>query len=148
MIDFARTRAPLARLDLGRVLAGRAPQLLAGGGAPAAGGRSTFACVLNTDVSSGPGKHWVALFGDARAPPGEPWTVEYFNSAGNPPPREVLRWTAAAAARLGELRAARGEAGGARREFLTGVRHQRSRTECGLYALFFIRARPWQRHEG
>lgn len=114
MMDFEATGGPFAEADL------------------AALGCSTFACVLNTDVSSGPGKHWVVVFADLRS---EPATVEYFNSAGNPPPLAVTRWMERAAARL---RAAGREA---RTVAVTSTVHQRSRTECGLYVVFYVRAR-------
>ncbi len=42
-------------------------------------------CVINSDVYSGPGKHWMALFVDTRT---KPWTVEFFNSIGNSPAPE------------------------------------------------------------
>jgi hypothetical protein len=131
MVDFASTGGALARTPLRAVLEGRAPQSLGAGGVvrrPC----DTFACVLNTDYSSGRGKHWVALFGDCR---GEESSIEYFNSAGNPPPREVVRWMEGAAAELRAL-GRRAEA-----RAVTSVRHQQSQTECGNYALFYIRRR-------
>jgi hypothetical protein len=91
----------------------------------------TFACVLNTDVSSGPGNHWVAVFVDMR---GSPWTIEYFNSAGNPPPVAVTRWMEKRAAAL----RARAQTEVAT---VTSTEHQMKDTECGVYALFYIRRR-------
>lgn len=38
-----------------------------------------FGVVINTDKSSGNGEHWFAIFGDLSK---EPFTLEYFNSAG------------------------------------------------------------------
>lgn len=138
MMDFAATGGELARADLARAF----------GPAEAPGRYDTFACVLNTDVSTGPGKHWVAVFADARAANAgaanagnhadtraAPVTVEYFNSAGNAPTREAAAWQAAQVARLEAAgRPARAVDGG-------GVVHQRSQTECGLYALYYIRRR-------
>ena len=37
-----------------------------------------FGVVFNTDVSSGSGEHWFAVFGDMSK---EPFTIEYFNSS-------------------------------------------------------------------
>lgn len=94
----------------------------------------TFACVLNTDYSAGKGKHWVCVFVDMR---GDTWSVEYFNSAGNPPAPAVVRWMEKAAAAL-------------REEFATqkvetivvsSICHQESNTECGVYVLYYIRTR-------
>lgn len=137
MMDFAEAGGyELARVSLPHVRQGRATQQSLQG-KPLRRPCDTFACVLNTDVSSGQGKHWVCLLVDMR-PPAEPWTVEYFNSAGNPPPRAVTRWCETTA---DELREHRGAAGEVRTLAVTDVAHQKSRTECGLYALFYIRAR-------
>lgn len=141
MMDFERTGGSLATTDVARILEGEAAQIVHGGEAvrrPC----DTFACVLNTDVSSGRGKHWVAVFGDCRGR--NAWSVEYFNSAGNPPPGPVARWLEETTARLTAHRAARPRSSGVgpvNVVALTNVRHQNSQTECGLYALFFIRRR-------
>jgi hypothetical protein len=134
MIDFAETNGPLARTSLVAVVEGRAPAPRLPDGTPLpTAAPNMAACVLNTDVSSGPGKHWVAVFFDARA---EPWTIEYFNSVGRPPPRQVVRW-------MEQERAALAAAFGRAVETaaVTSVAHQRGDTECGLYALYFIRRR-------
>jgi hypothetical protein len=132
MIDFAETRGSLATIDPVGVIQGEV----------SFNGARKFdhmACIVNTDYSHGPGKHWVCVFIDARS---KPWTVEYFNSAGNPPPRQITAWMEKTRKRLAE-------------EFgvevmtipVTRMRHQDSRTECGLYALYYIRRRcegdPW-----
>lgn len=142
MMDFeGAAGGSLAGVDPPDIVRGGAPQLL-GPGRRVSRPCTTFACVLNTDVSTGRGKHWVALFGDCRGRGG--WSVEYFNSAGNPPPPPVTRWAEAAAAALSALRSrepAPYGAGPVSTAYLTDVRHQDSRTECGLYALYFIRRR-------
>lgn len=98
----------------------------------------TLGCVLNTDVSTGPGKHWVCVFVDCRGDGA--WTIEYFNSSGNPPPSPVVQWAARVA---GELDAARDDPKKppARLEAVSDVRHQKSNTECGVYSLYYIRSR-------
>ena len=80
-----------------------------------------FACILNTDISTGRGKHWVCIFANKQVN-----SVEYFNSTGKPPPPAVIRWMAKQ-----------------HRESIiaTNVTHQRSQTECGVYSLYYIRAR-------
>jgi len=147
MMDFERNGDRFGQIELPDVLAGRAPVDLGPGFGVVRRPASCFGCVLNTDTSSGPGKHWVAVFVDARPGPGEPWSVEYFNSAGNPPPKPVVRWMERARAQLAEYRAALPasrdrEAG---RDVVsvpvTDVDHQESQTECGLYALYYIRRR-------
>lgn len=142
MIDFETTGGSLARTDVARILEGKETQNLGKMGGMESRRCTTFGCVLNTDVSSGRGKHWVAIFGDCRGR-GE-WSVEYFNSAGNPPPAPVTRWLEEASARLATHRSSHprdyGE-GAVAPVPLTDVRHQDSQTECGLYALYYIRRR-------
>jgi len=142
MMDFERVGGSLARVDVSRILGGGASQDLGERGGRVKRPCRTFACVLNTDVSTGRGKHWVAVFGDCRGRGA--WSVEYFNSAGNPPPPPVVRWLENASASLAALRASHPRefgAGPARVEVLTDVRHQDSRTECGVYVLYYIRRR-------
>ena len=118
-----------------------------------AGKYRTFACVHNLDSSRGRGSHWVAVFVDMRADPAGPgdWTIEYFNSAGSPPAKPLVHWAERTKCALIELRArlagsAGGAAGGAAGCAVTvwnvtSVRHQHSHTECGPYALYYIRRR-------
>jgi len=134
MMDFETEPYLFGRLSLAEVAAGAVPQAVFAPGAsrqaaPARRPCDTFACVLNTDTSAGAGKHWVCVFADLR---GERWAVEYFNSAGNPPPRPVARWMEEQAARAGRP---------VDTFAVTDVAHQRSDTECGVYALFYVRAR-------
>lgn len=147
MMDFWETGEPLARWSVSGILQGKR----SGGSA-----KDCVACILNTDLSTGPGKHWVCVFVGARdtkpeaekrklmaegKPTGCPISVEYFNSAGNPPPRAVGRWMEET---RDDLIRAEGAAGTNRpviTKAVTSVKHQRSDTECGLYALFYIRAR-------
>lgn len=99
---------------------------------------SCFGCVVNTDTSSGPGKHWVAVFVDCRGGPGDTWTVEYFNSAGNPPPKPMVKWMERTRELLERYR---NNSGPVESVSVTDMDHQESQTECGLYALFYIRRR-------
>ena len=130
MADFDTDGDELGRVKLDELRSGR---------------YRTFGCVMNTDVSSGPGTHWVAIFVDMRPAPGgpEPWTVEYFNSAGRPPARAVVRWMERqrAALLLARAGALEGAPGPVETWAVTSVAHQRSQTECGNYALFYIRRR-------
>ncbi len=132
-------------------------------------------CIINTDVYQGDGKHWMALFADAR---GSRWTVEFFNSSGNAPAPEWINWLektkvmmenlqgAAAGAATGgamgseskhirkprrvatavdnsisQVRAIQPEVGGVSVIRVTTIRHQKSKSECGMYALFYVWAR-------
>jgi len=137
MMDFDRNGDLFGTIDMVDVLEGRVPVNL---GVEQVKRKSTcFGCALNTDTSSGPGKHWVAVFVDCRPPPGSgPWTVEYFNSAGRPPTKPAAGWMARTRARLAEYR---GDAGSVESVAVTDVGHQDSQTECGLYTLYYIRKR-------
>lgn len=96
------------------------------------------ACVINSDTYQGEGKHWMALFADARGPK---WTIEFFNSSGNAPAPEWVSWLIKTKNAMEMI---------VEREKLnvtieiikvSDIRHQQSRTECGLYSLFYIWAR-------
>jgi hypothetical protein len=145
MMDFDRTQEPFAVIDLVDVLEGREPLDLGPGIGVVRRPAACFGCVVNTDYSSGPGKHWVAVFVDCRPPPGAPWTVEYFNSAGRPPAKAMVGWMERSRARLAEYRAGlpacRGRVCEVASVPVTDLDHQESQTECGLYALYYIRRR-------
>ena len=72
--------------------------------------------------------------------------MEYFNSAGRPPPKPMIKWMERTAARLAEYRTSKAgpltpEGVAVTTVAVTDVDHQESQTECGLYALFYIRRR-------
>jgi len=145
MMDFDSNGDYLADADLPAILEGRADAELGPGVGRVRRRFSCFGCIVNTDSSRGPGKHWVAVFVDCRPPPGEPWTVEYFNSAGRPPPKPMLGWMERTRARLAEYRAVSTRLGQPDCDVVsvpvTDMDHQESQTECGLYALFYVRRR-------
>ncbi len=92
------------------------------------------ACVINSDTYQGDGKHWMALFADAR---GGAWTVEFFNSSGNAPAPEWVNW-------LEKTKNIMEDLGGKHTTCImkvTAIRHQQSKSECGVYSLFYIWAR-------
>lgn len=87
-------------------------------------------CVINTDVYQGPGKHWMALYADAKTK-----TVEFFNSSGNSPSPEYVRWLEKTKIQMESL--------GMNTSIknVSTMRHQNSKSECGVYSLFYIYAR-------
>lgn len=89
-------------------------------------------CVINSDSYQGDGKHWMALFADRRSGKA---TVEFFNSSGNNPQPEFCNWLIKSKTDL--------EAAGVPTEVVkvSKIQHQKSRSECGLYSLFYIWAR-------
>lgn len=147
MMDFETNGDLFGAIDLPSVLAGRVPANLGPELGELRRPAKCFGCVLNTDTSRGPGKHWVAVFVDCRGEcdggSPEPWTVEYFNSAGRPPDKPVVRWMERTRASLQAYRegllARAGELAAA--VPVTDLSHQESQTECGLYALYYIRRR-------
>lgn len=88
-------------------------------------------CVINSDVYEGPGKHWMALYADAGTN-----TVEFFNSSGNAPAPEWINWLVKTRMQMEELSGKK-----ATIVRVTAIRHQRSKSECGVYSLFYIWAR-------
>lgn len=98
-------------------------------------GFKTFGVVMNTDVRTNGGIHWFALFCDFRT---HPFTIEYFNSSGNKPVKQIQDWLIKT-----ELNITKHD-NKAKVIILSGVAHQKSQTECGLYSLYFI----WNRLNG
>ena len=102
---------------------------------------SCFGCVINTDKSNGVGKHWVSVFVDCRPDDTKPWTVEYFDSVGDPPMKPIIYWMVKTRASL-ELYRKRINVDAPVDEILvTEIDHQLSETECGVYSLYYIRRR-------
>ncbi len=97
------------------------------------------ACVINSDKYQGRGKHWMALFIDARD--GAKWSVEFFNSSGNAPAPEWINWQVKTCAQMNEVIKQNNLKAKASIVRVTSIRHQHSKTECGLYSLFYIYSR-------
>ncbi len=75
----------------------------------------TYAAVFNTDTSSGPGEHWVAIAFDDSA-------VCFFDSTGDLPSQNIRKLIAHTG----------------RRPYINKLRHQAQNTECGIFAIHFI----------
>ena len=52
--------------------------------------RSRLAFIINTDPHDKPGKHWAAIYIDARDTPGSSNSLEYFDSFGRSIPSDIL----------------------------------------------------------
>jgi hypothetical protein len=112
MIDFYETYGELNNINLDELVRE---------------GCDSLACVLNTDVSTGGGKHWFCVFSDLHKKDGNKYVIELFNSSGNPPTKEMTDWIS----RLNNkhpciIRKA------------IRKRLQDSRTECGVWCLAYI----------
>lgn len=119
MIDFEKVQSELADLSLEDLIDE---------------GFDCFGVVLNTDVSTGGGKHWFCLYGDFTK---TPHTLEYFNSSGNPPRLEVSVWMEKAVHELFRDAKIRCKIINA----MNGHKIQHSKTECGMWSLMYIKSR-------
>jgi hypothetical protein len=133
MMDFDRNGDLFGEVDMCGVLDGRVKMDLGPGFGRIARPSTCFGCIVNTDVSTNKGKHWMAVFVDCRGTTA-PWSVEFFNSAGGQPMRPITYWLEKTRARLAERHATEAVV-------VTDLDHQESQTECGLYALYYIRRR-------
>jgi len=101
-------------------------------------GYKSMCIVFNTDVSSGPGKHWLCVYGDfAHAGTVEdPYVLEYFNSSGKAMMKSVNEWMIQHKKKLLEK--------GIYLDYIYPLLSkpiQKSRTECGMWSLIYIRSR-------
>ena len=105
-----------------------------------------FGSVVNTDrytsckPGKGCGKHWVAVFIDTSKLPDAPWTVEFFDSVGDPPSTEIISWQNEVKDVLKNYRNNLGHTGGVN-IFVNTIGHQKENNECGVYSLYYITAR-------
>lgn len=104
-----------------------------------------FGCVINTDKTNNCktgkcGTHWVCVFVDCRKNNNVPWTIEYFDSVGDPPHSEISKWQERMSNILSTYRERKGEMGGVICDVNT-MQHQESNNDCGVYCLYFLRAR-------
>lgn len=93
-----------------------------------------FACVVNTDISTGPGKHWTAAFVDMRS---NIASVEYFNSVANPPVKAMTIWMERTKNEMIQSKLFDSVISIP----VTTTDHQQDDTECGVYSLYYIRCR-------
>lgn len=123
MIDFMKMNTELSKLDIVDLMKN---------------GYDCFGVILNTDVSSGRGKHWFAIFGDLKhdGSKSDPIKVEYFNSSGNPPRPEIMIWLEQTQHNL-----MRDSDISMDIVYATTRQVQYSQTECGVWSLVYILSR-------
>jgi len=137
MIDFDRTNDALNRYNLANIYLGKYPKMTILGNIKIP--YRTFGCAINTDISTGSGKHWMVLFVDMRG--NAEWTIEFFNSAGNGPQKSIVRWMQRTKNELELLIKNINRNIKVTIVPIYKIEHQESNTECGLYTLFYIRCR-------
>ena len=127
MRDFNKYDSELSSINLKKLMSGQNKRKT---------NCDTMGVVCNTDAMSGGGKHWTVLFVDMRQ---TPITIEFFNSSGSPPCHSYSEWQHKMQA---ELLPTPSEI-----VIPNKIQHQLGRTECGVYSLYYIRARlegkPW-----
>ena len=109
------------------------------------GKKTCFGCIINTDKTYNCkggkcGLHWVCVFVDCRKLADSPWTIEYFDSVGDPPPDEICEWQEKLRKKCLEYRKEKGETGGVICD-ANNIQHQKLNNECGVYCSYFTRAR-------
>jgi hypothetical protein len=95
-------------------------------------GKTEIGIVFNTDISTGPGEHWIALFCDIR-PELEMPRVTYFDSYSRKPEGEIQKL-------MKRWRDEWSTAGIHDKEMETTyntTKHQFKDSECGMYSLYF-----------
>ena len=109
--------------------------------------KTCFGCVINTDKTENCkmgkcGTHWVSIFIDCRRTSDVPYSIEYFDSVGDPPSKDITIWMENIKEKLDNYRTEIDSTsrGGVITEVNT-ISHQTGNNECGVYGCYFIRAR-------
>lgn len=82
--------------------------------------------VFNLDGHRDKGSHWVALIIDS-----DRRTIEYFDSVGNPPNKNIKRF-------INSIYKFLKSRDTPYRYIYNNIQHQRKNSECGVYAIYFI----------
>ena len=120
MSDFDEKKTALAMLDLSKEYNNNIRRV---------------GCVINTDKSTGRGIHWFCIFAHMNE---EPWTLEYFDSAGNYPVRSVHTLLNTQRMKLAETFPNKSI------NVVDVTRNnqlQQSSTECGVFSLWYLYSR-------
>ena len=89
-------------------------------------GKTKIGIIFNLDTHTKPGSHWVAMYLDLKK-----HAVYYFDSYGDPIPTRIRKFYKT----VREQGRAFGED---YRLIISKKRHQYSRSECGMYSMYFI----------
>jgi hypothetical protein len=102
-------------------------------------GYRRFGVIINTDrwSTSGGGIHWFAVFIDASSPQSSV-SVEFFNSSGNDPLPEILRWFARIKVKIESTLFEQGRFVPVTFTKVARGQIQHDDHSCGMYSLFYI----------
>ena len=110
-------------------------------------GKTCIGCILNSDTQKdcigkqSCGSHWICIFIDCRKPMDTDWSIEYFDSVGKPPIYgDIAEWIEQFKIKLLKYRKNQNHIGQIQVE-INNVEHQKQNNECGVYCLYYIRAR-------
>jgi hypothetical protein len=95
-------------------------------------GKTQIGIIFNTDVSTGPGEHWVAVYCDIRPELAYP-RMTYFDSYAHKPEKEIKRLMT----RWKEQWDATGVHPQGMKLTYNKTRHQYKDSECGMYCMYF-----------
>lgn len=95
-------------------------------------GKNQIGIIFNTDVSTGPGEHWVAVFCDIRPELAYP-RMTYFDSYAQKPEKEIKRLMK----RWKEQWDSSGVHSQPMKLTYNKTRHQYKDSECGMYCIYF-----------
>lgn len=120
MIDFAKYNRELNNVDIKELM-----KL----------GYNALTCVLNTDVSTGRGKHWFCIYVDMMhtGDKCDPVVIEFFNSSGYQPRKEMVDWFRKVINTAKPLCVVYKKSLRKRIQF--------TNTECGVWCLAYIKSR-------
>ena len=89
---------------------------------PTTGPGKNIGLIFNLDKRDEPGSHWIAIFINTHLK-----TIEYFDSLGNPPTRDIKKSLVYVQSRHKDYSLT-----------INSRIHQRGNTACGIYSILFI----------
>ena len=90
-----------------------------------------FCVVINTDYTGGSGIHWFCIFGDFKKK--NNYTLEYFNSSGDPPLPEINKWLYKIKNIISKKMSTFINV-----VYVNKFNHQTDNSSCGVYCLYYI----------
>ena len=91
-------------------------------------GKNKIALVFNTDPHNKGGEHWISMYIDCVGKNIEYPCIYFFDSAGNPPPKEIKDF----------IDDTRNNSDINFSYIENSIQHQKGNTECGVYCLHFL----------